>query len=92
LSALGRLPLVAVSSSLVAASPSSMALASVTSCSAVRSGTLPISLRYMRTGSFVGALRARSSSRARRASRANSSASSSSTISTISTFSSWRTW
>ena len=28
-----------------------MRLASVTSCSAVRSGTLPISLRYMRTGS-----------------------------------------
>ena len=28
-----------------------MRLASVTSCSAVRSGTLPISLRYIRTGS-----------------------------------------
>ena len=35
----------------VASSPASMRLASVTSCSAVSSGTLPISLRYMRTGS-----------------------------------------
>ena len=33
------------------AAPASMRLASVTSCSAVSSGTLPISLRYMRTGS-----------------------------------------
>src|SRR6266536_4409598 len=64
----------------------------MTSCSAVRSGTLPISFRYMRTGSLVGALRASSSSRAERASRANSSASSSSTISTTSMFSSWRCW
>src|SRR6266540_820012 len=70
-----------LSSSAVAASPSSIAFARMTSCSAVRSGTLPISLRYMRTGSLVGALRASSSSRAERASRANSSASSSSTIS-----------
>src|SRR5215212_3869496 len=70
--------------------PSSIALARMTSCSAVRSGTLPISLRYMRTGSLVGALRASSSSRAERASRANSSASSSSTISTTSMFSSCR--
>src|SRR5215212_5289933 len=70
---------VALSISAVAASPSSIALARMTSCSAVRSGTLPISLRYMRTGSLVGALRASSSSRAERASRANSSASSSTT-------------
>ena len=35
----------------VASRPASMRLASVTSCSAVSSGTLPISLRYMRTGS-----------------------------------------
>src|SRR5512132_2641024 len=81
---------VALSISAVAASPSSIALARMTSCSAVRSGTLPISLRYMRTGSLVGALRASSSSRAERASRANSSASSSSTISTTSMFSSCR--
>src|SRR5215211_3965366 len=80
----------ALSISAVAASPSSIALARMTSCSAVRSGTLPISLRYMRTGSLVGALRASSSSRAERASRANSSASSSSTISTTSMFSSCR--
>src|SRR6266536_1654043 len=33
----------------------------MTSCSAVRSGTLPISFRYMRTGSLVGALSASSS-------------------------------
>src|SRR5215204_1004758 len=46
---------VALSISAVAASPSSIALARMTSCSAVRSGTLPISLRYMRTGSLVGA-------------------------------------
>src|SRR4029453_19053007 len=83
---------VALSISAVAASPSSIALARMTSCSAVRSGTLPISLRYMRTGSLVGALRAKSSSRAERASRANSSASSSSTISTTSMFSSASTW
>src|SRR5512132_2164052 len=81
---------VALSISAVAASPSSIALARMTSCSAVRSGTLPISLRYMRTGSLVGALSASSSSRAERASRANSSASSSSTISTTSMFSSCR--
>src|SRR5215217_4225857 len=81
---------VVLSISAVAASPSSIALARMTSCSAVRSGTLPISLRYMRTGSLVGALRASSSSRAERASRANSSASSSSTISTTSMFSSCR--
>src|SRR5919109_2771959 len=85
-----RAPSVVLSISAVAASPSSIALARMTSCSAVRSGTLPISLRYMRTGSLVGALRASSSSRAERASRANSSASSSSTISTTSMFSSCR--
>jgi len=39
----------------------SMRLASDTSSSAVRSGTLPISLRYMRTGSLVGVLTERSS-------------------------------
>ena len=75
---MGRGELAAVVGGLVdlggAASPSSIALARTTSCSAVRSGTLPISLRYMRTGSLVGALRASSSSRAERASRANSSA------------------
>ena len=35
----------------MASSPASIRLASVTSCSAVSSGTLPISLRYIRTGS-----------------------------------------
>ncbi len=45
-------------SSAVAASPSSIALARMTSCSAVNSGTLPISLRYIRTGSLVGAFSA----------------------------------
>src|SRR5215218_5544508 len=85
-----RPPSVVLSISAVAPSPSSIALARMTSCSAVRSGTLPISLRYMRTGSLVGALSASSSSRAERASRANSSASSSSTISTTSMFSSCR--
>ena len=39
----------------------SMRLASETSSSAVSSGTLPISLRYMRTGSLVGVLTERSS-------------------------------
>ena len=39
----------------------SMRLASDTSSSAVSSGTLPISLRYMRTGSLVGVLTERSS-------------------------------
>ena len=38
-----------------------MRLASETSSSAVSSGTLPISLRYMRTGSLVGVLTERSS-------------------------------
>ncbi len=57
--------------------PASIRLARSTSSSAVSSGTLPISLRYMRTGSEVGALSASSSSsRRRRASRSASSASS----------------
>src|SRR5215218_613672 len=81
---------VALSISAVATSPSSIALARMTSCSAVRSGTLPIFLRYMLTGWFVGALSASSSSRDERASRAYSSASSSKTISATSMSSSCR--
>src|SRR6266542_4144545 len=37
-------------------SPASMRMARSTSCAAVRSGTRPISLRYIRTGSYAGAL------------------------------------
>src|SRR3990170_1082495 len=44
-------------------SPASIRRARSTSCGAVSSGTLPISFRYIRTGSFVGAF-SRSSSRA----------------------------
>src|SRR5215212_6443429 len=44
------------SRSAVASSPTSIRRARSTSWAAVRSGTFPISLRYMRTGSFVGAL------------------------------------
>ena len=47
--------------SAVAISPASIRMAKSTSCAAVRRGTLPISLRYIRTGSLVGALRPSSS-------------------------------
>ena len=43
-------------------SPSSMALARTTSSSALRSGTLPISLRYIRTGSSMPTMSAASAS------------------------------
>ncbi len=46
---------------LASMSPRSMRLASDTSCSAVSSGTLPISRRYMRTGSLLAVLMERSS-------------------------------
>ena len=46
---------------LAAMSRRSMRLASETSCSAVSSGTLPISLRYMRTGSLLALFTERSS-------------------------------
>src|SRR5262245_56469157 len=46
----------------VANSPASIRLARSTSWAAVRSGTLPISFRYIRTGSFVGAFRRSTSS------------------------------
>ena len=48
----------------LAASPASIRLARETSCSAVSSGTLPISLRYIRTGSLVTGCTERSSSAA----------------------------
>ena len=46
---------------LASASPRSMRRASETSCSAVSSETLPISRKYMRTGSLLGDLTERSS-------------------------------
>ncbi len=46
---------------LASMSPRSMRLARETSCSAVSSGTLPISRRYMRTGSLLAVLMERSS-------------------------------
>ena len=45
----------------MANSPASIRRARSTSCAAVSSGTFPISFRYIRTGSFVGALRRSSS-------------------------------
>ena len=53
--------LASVSLLLASMSPRSMRLASDTSSAAVSSGTLPISVRYMRTGSVLGVLIDRSS-------------------------------
>ena len=47
----------------VQSSPASIRRARSTSCGALRSGTLPISFRYIRTGSLVGALSASTSMR-----------------------------
>ena len=65
-SASGRPVLLRRSSSLssVANSPASIRRARSTSWAAVSSGTLPISFRYIRTGSFVGAFRRSTSSSA----------------------------
>jgi hypothetical protein len=45
----------------VQSSPASIRRARSTSCGAFRRGTFPISFRYIRTGSFVGALSASTS-------------------------------
>ena len=70
-------------------SPPSIRMARSTSCAAVSSGTFPISLRYIRTGSFVGAFRM-SSSRGRRIEPASGSGSRSSRPASTISMPSWR--